>query len=87
MIGLSGEIPLVSHSDVTSPFPPSGNGGYGSNLDVLAACFGLPCLQSLQSSQSIQPNLDTKSLLSMLFFMFHSTVNLIYLNNNKYVAG
>ncbi len=35
MIGLSGEIPLVSHSDVTSPFPPSGNGGYASNLDVL----------------------------------------------------
>ncbi len=34
MIGLSGEIPLVSHSDVTSPFPPSGNGGYASNLDV-----------------------------------------------------
>ncbi len=35
MIGLSGEIPLVSHSDVTSPFPPSGNGGYASNRDVL----------------------------------------------------
>ncbi len=35
MIGLSGEIPLVSHSDVTSPFPPSGNGGYASNQDVL----------------------------------------------------
>ncbi len=34
MIGLSGEIPLVSHSDVTSPFPPSGNGGYASNRDV-----------------------------------------------------
>ncbi len=34
MIGLSGEIPLVSHSDVTSLFPPSGNGGYASNLDV-----------------------------------------------------
>ncbi len=27
--------PLVSHSDVTSPFPPSGNGGYASNRDVL----------------------------------------------------
>ncbi len=35
MIGLSGEIPLVSHSDVTSPFPPSGNGGYASNRDVI----------------------------------------------------
>ncbi len=34
MIGLSGEILLVSHSDVTSPFPPSGNGGYASNRDV-----------------------------------------------------
>ncbi len=35
MIGLSGKIPLVSHSDVTSPFPPSGNGGYASNRDDL----------------------------------------------------
>ncbi len=35
MIGLSGEIPLVSHSDVTSPFPPSGNRGYASNRDVI----------------------------------------------------
>ncbi len=34
MIGLSGEIRLVSHSDVTSPFPPSGNRGYTSNRDV-----------------------------------------------------
>ncbi len=37
MIGLSGEIPLVSHSDVTSPFPPSGNGGYASNRDVICS--------------------------------------------------
>ncbi len=45
MIGLSGEIPLVSHSDVTSPFPPSGNGGYASNRDVilltLLSCYKL----------------------------------------------
>ncbi len=34
MIGLSGEIPLVSHTDVTSPFPPSGNEGYTCNRDV-----------------------------------------------------
>ncbi len=40
MIGLSGEIPLVSHSDVTSPFPPSGNGGYASNRDVLNTVCG-----------------------------------------------
>ncbi len=39
MIGLSGEIPLVSHSDVTSPFPPSGNGGYASNRDDLYYIF------------------------------------------------
>ncbi len=35
MIGLSSEIPLVSHTDVTSPFPPSGNEGYTCNRDVL----------------------------------------------------
>ncbi len=34
MIGLSSEIPLVSHTDVTSPFPPSGNEGYMRNRDV-----------------------------------------------------
>ncbi len=39
MIGLSGEIPLVSHSDVMSPFLPSGNGGYASNRDVSFHCY------------------------------------------------
>ncbi len=34
MIGLSSEIPLVSHTDVTSPFRPSGNEGYTCNRDV-----------------------------------------------------
>ncbi len=37
MIGLSGEIPLVSHTDVTSLFPPSGNEGYMRNRDVTDA--------------------------------------------------
>ncbi len=47
MIGLSSEIPLVSHTDVTSPFPPSGNEGYTCNRDVrkrerdaASKCFG-----------------------------------------------
>ncbi len=32
--------PLCRH-DITSPFPPSGNGGYVRNLDVLLLSFKL----------------------------------------------
>lgn len=36
VIGLSDEIPINQFSsDITSAFPPSGNEGYISNLDII----------------------------------------------------
>ncbi len=58
MIGLSSEIPLVSHSDVTSPFPPSGNEGYTCNRDVFTICFAVtssPAQSPAQDSISQNP--------------------------------
>ncbi len=40
-IGLSGEIPIRRSSDVTSPFPPSGNEGYIRNRDVFISVLHL----------------------------------------------
>ncbi len=62
MIGLSGEIPLVSHSDVTSPFPPSGNGGYASNRDDLKAVGSDSCgtnADKLKMSSIVWSNVDS----------------------------
>ncbi len=67
MIGLSGEIPLVSHSDVTSPFPPSGNGGYASNRDVTKPNVG-------HKSHSVQSEsmhaTDFPNYVIWVFFLF-----------------
>ncbi len=68
MIGLSGEIPLVSHSDVTSPFPPSGNGGYASNRDV---CVHV----SLKASELMLPaNMDKLLRNSGRFVSFRESI-------------
>ncbi len=34
--------PLCRH-DIMSPFPPSGNGGYVRNLDVVCSTFNIKC--------------------------------------------
>ncbi len=75
MIGLSGEIPLVSHSDVTSPFPPSGNGGYASNRDVLVTLsrsdsLGDPtmlCLDFREEQKSCEGKVDNHFTSNILF--------------------
>ncbi len=79
MIGLSSEIPLVSHSDVTSPFPPSGNEGYTSNRDVSATDSyeekSLPALQlhfALQQLRHLQTTYYCDlNLTGIPLFCFH----------------
>ncbi len=39
------QVNPLCHHDITSPFPPSGNGGYVRNLDDI--CLILPCMHYL----------------------------------------
>ncbi len=89
MIGLSGEIPLVSHSDVTSPFPPSGNGGYASNLDVLNPlrlllflCVFINCTQRLHELNYMLYILNRQALISLVLFLGKAEA---LLNFHRYV--
>ncbi len=43
--------PLCCH-DITSPFPPSGNGGYVRNPDVLSFLVGFRCVIVMHSDVS-----------------------------------
>ncbi len=53
---LSGEIPIRRSSEVTSPFPPSGNEGYIRNRDVPSALFSLfPQPQTLLEVMTTNP--------------------------------
>ncbi len=73
--------PLCRH-DITSPFPPSGNGGYVRNLDVVQT------KQFYQQPLSIYLNLyvcmSIYLFLSMYLFLYMYLVNLIIQSSTGY---